>query len=283
MNIAVLGADDTAREIARASVRGGETVRLHADDATAVMDSIDLVERSLDTPEATAKDRLEGTTDLDAVLTDADIVIDTTTREDIQERFATLENSVGSGTLISTALPEVSVTSSAAGLKHPERAVGFLFHDEPTPFVEVVLAEQTGTDATARAERFAESVASEWVTVRDTPGNVSTRLSLALELAAIRMVDEGVADVEAIDTAFEHAFETDIGPLERADSIGLDNRRNTLRSLSDRLGGRFEPPPLLTALVEDGNTGHDAGQGFYIWEDGVPVESALKDPTAPTE
>lgn len=287
MDIAVLGADGTAREIACACVLAGESVRVHADDATAVMDSIDTVERQLDDAlgDADVTDRLEGTTGLDAAVDDADIVIDTTTADvsDLHERFAELEVRLDRDVLVASAVPAVSVTDAAAGLRHPERAVGFRFHGSPEPFVEVVLAEQTAADAAERASQFAESVSSEWITARDTPGNVSTRLSLALEVAAIRMLDEGVADVDGIDTAFEQTYRTEIGPLERADRIGLAERHDALRSLSARLGPRYEPPPLLTALVEEGKTGRDAGEGFYVWEDGEPQRSALGDPTAPDE
>lgn len=295
MNVAVLGADVTARDIACAGVLAGETVRLHASDATAVMDSIDIIERELDdgydagdideTDREEATDRLEGTTGLDAAVADADIVIDTTRTDvsSLQGRFAELEELLDRPALLGTAVPSVSVTEAAVGLRDPERAVGFRFHQSPNPFVEVVLAEQTGEDAASLATQFAESVANEWVTVRDTPGNVSMRLSLALEAAAIRMLDEGVADPEAVDAAFKHTYQTDVGPLERADRLGLDERHDALVSLSERLGPRFEPPPLLTALVEEGNTGVDAGEGFYVWEEDVPTGSALASPVSPED
>jgi 3-hydroxybutyryl-CoA dehydrogenase len=295
MDIAVLGADRAAREIACAALLAGEAVRLHADDATDVMDSIDIIERQLDDAreaghvDADERDaavqRLEGTTGLDAAVTDVDIAIDAATQDvsALQERFAELEELLDGEALVASAVPAVSVTNAAAGLRQPERAVGFRFHRSPDPFVEVVLAEQTGTEAADRAREFAGSVASEWITVRDTPGNVSLRLSLALELAAIRMLDEGVADVEAIDTAFKHTYRSEVGPLERADRVGLDDRHDALLSLSDRFGPRFEPPPMLTALVEQGKTGADAGEGFYVWEDGSPQRGALADPTTPDE
>lgn len=285
MTIAVLGTDTTAREVATACVRADRNVRLYATEATAVMDSIDTVERRLGEDGVEADDRLEGTTGLEAAVTDADIVIDTTCSETpvLQDWFAELEGEIDDETLVASAVPAVSVTSAAAGLRLPERAVGFRFHQSPEPFVEVVLAEQTGGAAADRASRFAERVASDWITVRDTPGNVSVRLALALEVAAIRMVDEGVADVRAVDTAFEHLYQGAIGPLERADRLGLDQRHDALRSLAERLGPRFEPPPLLTALVQAGKTGVDAGEGFYVWEDETPQHSALGDPTAADE
>ncbi|MFC7057907.1 3-hydroxyacyl-CoA dehydrogenase family protein [Halovenus salina] len=79
------------------------------------------------------------------------------------------------------------------------------------------------------------------------------------------------------------ALSGEIGPLERADRLGLAERHDALQSLAGRLGPRFEPPPLLTALVEAGKTGLDAGEGFYVWEDETPQHSALTDPTATDE
>lgn len=285
MNIAVLGADERARKVAAACVRAGERVRLYDPEATAVMDSIDTVERRLGDDGIEATDRLEGTTGADAAVADVDVVIDTTRTDAaaLQDWFAELEGDLDDNILVASAVPAVSVTRAAAGLRLPERAVGFRFHQPPEPFVEVVLAEQTGAVAADRASQFAESVAGDWITVRDTPGNVSVRLALALEAVAIRMVDEGVADVTAVDTAFKHLYQGEIGPLERADRLGLAERHDALQSLSERLGPRFEPPPLLTALVEAGNTGLDAGEGFYVWEDEAPQHSALTDPTAADE
>ncbi|MFC7073616.1 3-hydroxyacyl-CoA dehydrogenase family protein [Halovenus rubra] len=294
MDIAVLGADRAAQEIARACLLAGETVRLHATDATAVMDGIDIIERDIDDAYDTgyvdadrrdmAVKRLEGTTGLDAAVTDVDIVIDATTQDvsALQTRFAKLEELLDDA-VVSSAVSAISVTNAAAGLRQPKQAVGFRFHRFPEPFVEVVMAEQTGSEAASLAWQLAERVSSDCVSVRDTPGNLSLRLTLALEVAAIRMLDEGVAGVEAIDTAFKHTYRSEVGPLERADSVGLDERYDTLRSLSERLGSRFEPPPMLTALVEEGQTGKEAGEGFYIWEDDTPTRSALADPTIPDE
>ena len=295
MNIAVLGANATAREIARACVDAGEPVHLHADDATAVMDSIDIVERQLDDSDGSAMatgdgvedplDKLEGTTGLEAAVTAAEIVI-VTAADDVHhlhERFVELESLIEPETILTSAVPGVSVTNAAVGLSHPDRVVGFRFHEGREPFVEVIYAEQTGRDAAARAEQFTERLGVEWTRVRDTPGNVSMRLSLALEVTAIRMVDEGVAGVEAVDSAFRHTYQAERGPLERVDRVGLDTRRDELLSLSQRLDGRFDPPPLLTALVEEGKTGIDAGEGFYNWENGEPTGSALPEPVRPAD
>jgi len=116
MDVAVLGAGATGREVAQLCVLAGHDVSLYADDATAVMDGIDAVERRLDDgaagemdPEATAAmlDRLEGTTGVEAAVTDAEVVVETTTddAEALQRRFAAIEEHAGRETLVATSRP----------------------------------------------------------------------------------------------------------------------------------------------------------------------------------
>ncbi|PSP27297.1 3-hydroxyacyl-CoA dehydrogenase [Halobacteriales archaeon QH_2_65_14] len=294
MDIAVLGADSVGRVVARLCSLSGDEVRLHSHDATIVMDSIDVVERELDDAQAAGEldesarddaiDRLEATTGLEAAVSDADVVIETTTADTtaLQERFAEVEPLVGRETLITTASPLSSITAAAAGLRHPDRALGLHFPQRSDgALVEVVVAEQTTMDAVQRAERFVDGLPGEWIRVRDGPGNASMRLALALEVEAMRMVETHVADVEAIDVALKQGYGSEVGPLERADRAGLAERLETLEYLADEVGPRFSPPEILVSLVSAGNTGVDAGEGFYVWEGGEPTESAFQDPTVP--
>lgn len=63
------------------------------------------------------------------------------------------------------------------------------------------------------------------VVVKDSPGFASSRLGVLLGLEAIRMLEEGVADAEAIDTAMELGYRHPMGPLRSTDLVGLDVRR----------------------------------------------------------
>jgi len=290
MDVAVLGAGATGREVAQLCVLAGHDVSLYADDATAVMDGIDAVERRLDDgaagemdPEATAAmlDRLEGTTGVEAAVTDAEVVVETTTddAEALQRRFAAIEEHAGRETLVATSRPTVRVTAAAAGLRHPDRALGLQFHRPLTaPLAEVVVAEQTADGAADRARAFVDGLDAVAVTVGDAPGHAATRLALALEAEAMRMVADGVAGVAAVDETLRQGYDHPTGPLERADRAGLDDRLEALEALADALGPRFRPPRLLAERVAAGATGSDAGEGFYVWEGGDPVEPALPDP-----
>lgn len=291
MDVAVLGAETTGRTIAHLCARRGYEVNLHAADVTTVMDSIDIIERELDDAHtagaidderrAATLDRLEGTTGLDAAVGDVDVVIETVTTDanELQKRFADIEERVDRETLVTTSQSAVSVTAAAAGLRHPDRALGLHFHRPlERPLVEVLVAEQTATEWIERAESFADGMDATTVRVRDTPGGGATRLALALEVEAMQMVADGIAGVEAVDTVLEVGYDHPMGPLERADRAGLHDRLDTLETLADWLGPEFSPPPLLAELVADGNTGMDAGEGFYVWDDDEPTRSALPEP-----
>lgn len=291
MNVAVLGANTTGRDIAQTCAVGGYEVGLHDDDATTVMDTIDVVERrladavetgTLDADERTAVlDRLEGTTGLEAAISDADIVIDTVTDDvgELQRRFAAVEAAVERETLVVTGRPSLSVTAAAAGLRHPDRALGLRFHQPlDVALVEVVVSDQTARTATDRAKSFVSGLGATPALVRDAPGLASERLSLALEVEAMRLVSEGVAGVETVDTVLTRGYDHPIGPLERADREGLRTRLDTLDSLAESLGERYRPPSLLADLVDAGKTGVDAGEGFYVWESGERMGSAIQGP-----
>lgn len=291
MKVAILGADGLGRDIAHRCAVSGDEVHLHAEDASGVMDSIDIIERRLDDAVAAgsmesgdqldALDRLEATTGLEAAVADADIVIDTVTDEvgALQKRFASIEGFAETETLIVTSHPTLSVTAATAGLRHPDRALGLECHGIlEDPIVEVVISEQTDESAVATAETFVRGFEGTPVRVRDSPGLASGRLALALEVEAMRLVADGIAGVDAVDQLMVDAYGHDCGPLEHADRAGLNDRLDLLESLTDSLGERYRPPELLEDMVLAGQTGADASEGFYVWESGEPTEPAIDSP-----
>lgn len=294
MNVAVLGSGAEGRDITYLAARAGHTVSLHAEDATEAMDRVDDIERNLaddvsageisERAKDAAVDVLEATTDLESALSDTEVVLDTATAntEQLQEQFAEIESAVDRETLVSTTESEIAVTAAAAGLRHPDRGFGFNFLDLPAaPVVELVIADQNTEEQAQRAESFIEGLDATPVRVRDAPGVASTRLKLALELEAMRTVEEGIAGVEDVDTLLRRGYQFSQGPLERADRAGLDSRLETLERLSAAIGPRFEPPDILRRLVEAGRTGAATGKGFYLWESGDPDEPAVEGPDVP--
>jgi 3-hydroxybutyryl-CoA dehydrogenase len=84
-------------------------------------------------------------------------------------------------------------------------------------------------------------------------------------LEAIRMVEEGVASPEDIDTGMQLGYRWPMGPLRLTDVVGLDVRLAIAEHLTRELGPRFTPPQLLRDKVDRGELGQKSGRGFYGW------------------
>jgi 3-hydroxybutyryl-CoA dehydrogenase len=277
MDVTVLGVDRRGQRVARRCARRDHSVTLHAEHPGEAMDAIDDISYRFERDGEDAD--LDATTGLESAAADADVVVETTTgtTDGLVERFARLEPHIGGETLLVTADPEVSVTDVAAALESPERVLGFGFHPVDTELVELTATEWTTTAVRDRAETFVEGLGATVLSVGDTPGLVGERLALAVELEGMRLLDEGLAGVTTVDELLVEGYDHEVGPLERADRAGLDRRLDTLSELA-ALEDRYQPPDVLEQRVMLGKTGIEAGEGFYVWEDGDPVRPALEGP-----
>jgi 3-hydroxybutyryl-CoA dehydrogenase len=83
---------------------------------------------------------------------------------------------------------------------------------------------------------------------------------------AVYALQDGVAEVEAIDTIAKLGFAHPLGPLALADLIGLDTCVAIMKVLQNGLNDdKYAPAPLLETYVEQGKLGRKSGEGFYIY------------------
>lgn len=102
------------------------------------------------------------------------------------------------------------------------------------------------------------------VVVRDAPGFVTSRILHPMINDAARVVEEGTATVEAVDTLMQGCLGHPTGPLRTADLIGIDNLVDSLQVLHERTGDDgCRPSELLLRLVREGRLGRKSGRGFY--------------------
>lgn len=168
---------------------------------------------------------------------------------------------------IGTNTSSIPIGSLAGALPDPSRLVGLHFFN-PVPasdLVEIVTGAQTAPALVAQAQQWVAGLGKTGITVTDSPGFASSRLGVMLALEAMRMVEEGVATADDIDTAMTLGYRHPVGPLRTTDIVGLDVRLNIADALAKELGPRFEPPALLREKVARGELGRKAGQGFYAW------------------
>ena len=183
------------------------------------------------------------------------------------EILAAVESVLSDDAIIATNTSSISVTLLAQPMRRPERFIGLHFFN-PVPasnLIEVVVGAQTAPTTTELAEQLVVAMGKTAIVVNDSPGFASSRLGVALGIEAIRMVEEGVASVAAIDQAMTLGYKHPVGPLRLTDLVGLDVRLGIAEYLATSLGARFEPPQLMRDMVSRGELGQKSGQGFYTW------------------
>ena len=180
------------------------------------------------------------------------------------------EQAVGAEAVLATNTSSLSVAELAAALQRPARFLGMHFFN-PVPaskLVEVVVAPETAPEVVASVRGWVQALGKTDVVVTDSPGFASSRLGVLLGLEAIRMLEEGVADAEAIDAAMELGYRHPMGPLRSTDLVGLDVRLAIAEYLAGELGERFTPPQLLRDKVAAGELGRKTGRGFHDYPTG---------------
>ncbi len=169
-----------------------------------------------------------------------------------------------------TTTSTLSITRIAAETSRPGKVVGMHFlHPVPKrEVVEVVRALKTSDETLAAAVALATQMKKQVVEVYEYPGFVTTRVIIPFINEAAYALMEGVASAEGIDTAMKLGFGFPMGPLEIADSIGIDELVQRMEGMFHELGDfKYRPCPLLRKMVRDRRLGRKTGEGFYKYPD----------------
>ncbi len=160
----------------------------------------------------------------------------------------------------------LSLTRIAEVTGRADKIIGlhFLNPVPKVPVVEVVRAVETSDETSKLIKTFATRIGKTPVEVYEYPGFVTTRAIVPLLNEAMHILMEGIATAEGIDTAMKLGYNFPMGPLEMADSMGLDEVLAWMESLWQSLGEpRYRPCPLLRKLVREKKLGKKTGEGFY--------------------
>jgi 3-hydroxyacyl-CoA dehydrogenase/enoyl-CoA hydratase/3-hydroxybutyryl-CoA epimerase len=133
--------------------------------------------------------------------------------------------------------------------------------------VEVVVGASTRADLVPRAAAFVRQIDKLPLPVKSAPGFLVNRILAPYLMEAMRCVDEGMAP-ETVDEA-ALAFGMPVGPIELADTVGLD-----ICLAVGKMLGEGEPPKKLRELIAAGHLGKKAKRGFYDWSSGKAAKSA---------
>src|SRR5699024_9142421 len=163
-----------------------------------------------------------------------------------------------------SSLPMQTISSATKG---PEPVLGLLFFNSVPvlPLVEVIPALTTSDEAVEKAQTFAtEKMGKTAIRAKDRSGFIVNFLLVPYMLSAIRMVEQGVATAEDIDTGMKLGAAHPMGPLTLADMVGLDTCAFIADVMFEEFGDpTYSCPPLLRRMVQAGHFGRKSGKGFY--------------------
>jgi 3-hydroxyacyl-CoA dehydrogenase/enoyl-CoA hydratase/3-hydroxybutyryl-CoA epimerase len=191
-----------------------------------------------------------------------------------QKVYAGIEPRMKSGAILATNTSSIPLQDLRTTLKSPERLVGIHFFNPVSrmQLVEVVSHDGSDGQVLAATRAFVGQIDRLPLPVKSAPGFLVNRALTPYMLEAMVMLDEKIPK-EVIDAAAEK-FGMPMGPIELADTVGLDICLAVGDSLRAKLGDALPPAPdWLRQMVEKGELGRKTGKGFYVWSKGKAQKS----------
>jgi 3-hydroxybutyryl-CoA dehydrogenase len=258
-----MGCEVVMRDIETRFVEGG-------------MKNIDkFLSRSVEKGKMTAEEkdaiigRIKGTTGM-ADLKDVDLVIEAVI-EDLELKksvFGELDQLCRPEVILATNTSSMSITEIAASTSRPEKVCGMHFFN-PVPLmrlVEIIRGYATSDETIKITTELAQKMGKTTVEVKkDSPGFIVNRIMIPHMLEAIKIVEEGIASIEDVDTAVKNGLNYPMGPFELMDLTGIDIAYFVTEYFYRELNkeAKWSAPNLLKTMIRAGKLGKKTGGGWY--------------------
>lgn len=243
-----------------------------------------LVKNGLVTKEGakSALARIRTTTSIADAVDGAKFVTEAITEEIASKKklFRDLDQLCPEDVVLASNTSTFRIAEIASAADKRSRVVGTHWWNPPylMPLVEITKGAETSEATASRARQFLLELGKVPVVCKDHPGLIGVRLHAALNTEAIRILQEGLATAEDIDTAVRMSLGLRwgiVGPLEVLDLGGLDVFLDAYEHLYQELGDRFRPPELFREKVERGELGVKTGRGFHQYT-AESIESLIR-------
>ena len=240
------------QRIETSTLRAVERNRLDAEEREAVLGRISL------------------TTDVQD-LADVDLVIEAATEDHDTKvgMFRRLDEVTKPEVILASNTSSIPIADLGAATSRPDKVLGMHFFN-PVPvmgLIELVRAISTSDDTMTFGRAYGVVLGKTTVESRDRAGFIVNALLIPYLNGAIRMLEDGFATREDIDTAVHLGLNHPMGPLRLIDLIGLDTHLFIANVLFEEFKEpTYAPPPLLRRMVTAGRLGRKVGRGFYDYE-----------------
>ena len=198
-----------------------------------------------------------------------------------QKVFSEVEKIVSADCVLASNTSSLSITSIAAACSKPERVLGIHFFNPATimPLVEIIPGIATTQNLASEIKKLIDSWGKVTVIAKDTPGFIVNRVARPFYSEALRIYEEGIADMPTIDWAMKEFGGFKMGPFELMDLIGHDVNYVVTETVWKQFyfDPRFKPSLSQKRLLEAGFLGRKSGRGFYNYSEGIALPEPKKD------
>jgi 3-hydroxybutyryl-CoA dehydrogenase len=280
-SIGVMGAGGMGHGIAQVAAQAGISITLRDINEEFVQRGIRNIEQFMDQgikrgklTEEQKKEtlaRIKGVTDLTEAVEGVDLIIEAIV-ENLEEKkrfFRELDEICPANVIFASNTSYLSITELAAATKRPDRFIGMHWFNPPQimRLIEVVRTPSTSEETVSAIVDFSKKVGKTPMVCRDSPGFVVNRILQPWYNEGMRLLEEGIATAQDIDTAIKLGGGFRMGPLELRDLVGLDiGLKGTLAIYEQLRDDKFRPPHCLIKKVQAGHYGRKTKRGFYEYQ-----------------
>lgn len=278
-NIAVVGAGTMGQGIAQVCAMAGYNVLLFDLNEEVLKNALAIIETNLNKGVERGKVSLEvKASTLSKISTSAtsddlvaDLIIEAIVEKlDIkQQLFQKLESINSENTILASNTSSIPITRIAAVLERPENFVGMHFFNPAhiMKLVEVISGAATEPEVSETIYDLAKKLGKVPVHAQDAPGFIVNRVARHFYVEGLKVLEEGVSDVEGIDRLVESSgFK--MGPFRLMDLIGVDTNYSVTDSMFNAFhqDSKFRPSRIQQQKVDAGHHGRKSGRGFYKYD-----------------
>ncbi|MDI1233357.1 MAG: 3-hydroxyacyl-CoA dehydrogenase NAD-binding domain-containing protein [bacterium] len=175
----------------------------------------------------------------------------------------------GSKTIYASNTSSIPITQIASQLPFPSQFIGIHFFNpaQIMKLVEIIKGAKTEPLIVEIVYGLIQKLKKEPVIAADAPGFIVNRIARLYYVEALKILEEGVCDFNAIDSIMESSgFK--MGPFKLMDLIGVDTNYSVTESQFELFNyePRFRPSRIQKQKVDAGLHGRKSKEGFYKYE-----------------
>jgi 3-hydroxybutyryl-CoA dehydrogenase len=286
MKVAIVGFGMMGRQIAQVFAQHGHEVEATDEDQQALKTGMDEIVNGPYGIHASASkgkltldqasrslSRIRTSPKLDDVCKNSDLVIEAAF-EDLhlkQNLFQRIEFASPSTAMIASNTSTLSLDKISQKISKRDRALGMHFFNpaQVTKLVEIIRGPATSPETVEKGSQIVREIGKIPILAQDEPGFIANRLGLTLYMEASKLLEDGIASLQDIDTCMKLGYNHPMGPFELADFVGLDTRLRNIESLQRATNdNKWIAPKLLREMVQQGYLGDPARKkaskgGYY--------------------